>query len=140
MTGGRHPNHRIELRLGLDHPNRHIPGILADPADSPRRHRTWLDEGRTIPGDEPAWGETERSDFLFVGGDQFLESLDLSEGVHIGFLIAIPIFRPELEYKKGHGRRALLQAWDVATVSYADPHRRPTSLPPPPRRRPNREP
>ncbi|HKZ47429.1 MAG TPA: suppressor of fused domain protein [Thermoplasmata archaeon] len=132
MLGGRGPDHRIELLFGLEHPNRHIAGILASLANYPHHHGTFLDQGHTVPGDEALWGETKMSDFLLQEADHILEPLVLPDRVHVHFLMAIPVYRAELEYKKEHGLDALSRWWDEAKVEITDPHRRPTPLPPPP--------
>jgi hypothetical protein len=53
----------------------------------------------------------------------FLPALELEGGVHVEFFQAIPVFEPELAFKRKYGAEALLVRWEEADVHFWDSDR-----------------
>ncbi len=109
MEGGRDPSHRIEIVIGLSSDHDDIAGTLASVADYPARNKTSLDHGHTVPGEKPLWEGTGMSDFLLLGQDDVITPLELPDRIHVHFLLAVPLYRDELEFKRQNGLETFLQ-------------------------------
>ncbi|MGO9891444.1 MAG: suppressor of fused domain protein [Solirubrobacteraceae bacterium] len=48
---------------------------------------------------------------------------ELPDGLHVEFLQAIPLFDPELEFKRKHGAHTLLRRWEESGVRFWDSDR-----------------
>lgn len=53
----------------------------------------------------------------------FLPALDLSDGLHVEFLQAIPIFDSDWAFTAEHGADALMRRWEETGVRFWDPAR-----------------
>ena len=66
---------------------------------------------RFLP-DGPLWPGTEMRTFLVLRPlRDFLPALLLSDGLHVEFLQAVPLFDAERAFTEEHGGEALLQLW-----------------------------
>ncbi len=119
MEGGRNPSHRIEVFIGLSSDHDDIAGHLASLADYPARNRTSLDHTHMVPGDEPLWKGTQMCDVLLIAADEVISPLVLPDKVHVHFLEAVPLYRSELDFKRGHSweefykRMGSFDSWDA---------------------------
>lgn len=125
MTG-RTPGHRVEFFLGLLPAMDAVASPLAALALYAAREKVAVDHGHTVPGDGPLWPTTEMRRFLVMRplGD-IIQPLTLSDGTHVDFLQALPIYESEFAYKTEHGAEALLELWEQSQVPFWDPNRAP---------------
>jgi hypothetical protein len=102
---GLEQGHRTEYFLGLLPPRDHVASPLAGLALYSNREGTAVGHGDTIPADGPLWPGTEMRRFLVLRPvDEVIPPLELSGGVHVDFMQAIPIFDSELSLQ-GAARR-----------------------------------
>ncbi len=100
VMADRDPDHRVEFFVGLMPAKDDVASPLAALALYPTRERVTLDHGHTVPAEGLLWAGTDMRRFLVVRpvGD-IIPPLELSDGLHVEFLQAIPIFDSELAYK-----------------------------------------
>jgi hypothetical protein len=121
---GRDPDHRVELFVGLLPAQDAIASPLAALGLYSTREAVALDHGHTVPAGGPLWPGSSMHTFLVVRSrDDFLPPLELPDGLHIEFLQAIPLFDPELEFKRKHGADTLLRRWEESGVRFWDSDR-----------------
>lgn len=121
---GRGPNHRIEFFVGLLPEQDGIASALAALGLYSAREGVALDHGHTVPGGGPLWPGAEMDMFLVMRPREgFLPALDLSDGLHVEFLQAIPIYQSERAFKAKHGAEALVKRWEDDGVRFWDPAR-----------------
>ena len=122
--------HRVEYFTGLLPPNDAVASPLAALALYPIREGAELDHGHTVPAAGPLWPGTNMRHFLILRPrNEVLPPLVLSEGVHVEFLQAIPLFESELGWKARYGTNALIEHWSKARIPFWDPGRAPCDLP-----------
>jgi hypothetical protein len=121
---GDDPRHRIEFFVGLLPEQDGIASAFAALGLYSAREHVALDHGHTVPAGEPLWPGSAMEAFLVVRPRaDFLPALDLSDGLHVEFLQAIPTFESELAFKSEHGADALMQRWEEMGVRFWDPDR-----------------
>lgn len=84
--------------------------ILKFLARFPHEYKTWLGYGHTIPnGPEyaPLCDGVGFGGVVLSGGGGRLGVMDTKDGTHISFLLAIPAYKEEIEYKLKYGMEAL---------------------------------
>ena len=79
--------------------------------------------GDTITLTYDLWKGTHAKTYMFRNDDLLLEPIIL-EGKHIRFIKLIPLFSNELEYKKTHGEKALIEKFELLNVPFWDPKRK----------------
>jgi hypothetical protein len=120
----RDPDHRVEFFVGLLPPQDAIASALAALGLYPAREGVALDHGHTVPAGKPLWPGSQMESFFVVRPrPDFLPALELQGALHVEFLQAIPVFEPELAFKRKHGAEALLGRWEEADVHFWDSHR-----------------
>jgi Suppressor of fused protein (SUFU) len=125
---GTDPGHRIEFFTGLLPEQDGIASSFAALGLYSAREGEALDHGHTVPASRPLWpGCGMRTYLVMRAREGFLPALDLSDGLHVEFLQALPIFESEREYKVQHGPDALIRLWEENRVPFWDPTR-PDSL------------
>jgi Suppressor of fused protein (SUFU) len=123
-TKGRDPNHRVEFFVGLLPEKDEVASSLAALGLYSAREGIELDHGHTVPADIPLWPGSKMSAFLVMRPRvDFLPALDLSEGLHVEFLHAIPIFESDRAFKSKYGAEAMMKRWEEAGVAFWDPGR-----------------
>lgn len=123
---GRDPNHRVEFFLGLVPERDEVASALAALGLYPAREGVALDHGHTVPADGPLWPGTQMRSFLVLRPlKDFLPPLELSDGLHVDFLQAVPLFDSERAFKSEHGAEALLNRWEQDGVPFWNPERAP---------------
>ena len=123
---GRDTKHRVEYFLGLLPPMDAVASPLAALALYSSREGVALSHGDTVPADSPLWPGTDMRHFLVLRplGD-IISPLELTDGTHVEFMQAIPIFESELAYKARHGTMQLLEHWQESGVAFWNPGRPP---------------
>lgn len=82
---------------------------------------TALDHGHTVTFPEPLWTGTGLRAFLVMRPlSDVLSTLQLDDGVHVGFLQAIPLFPSEVTFKEANGAEALMSRWESSRVQFWD--------------------
>jgi hypothetical protein len=121
---GQDPGHRIEFFVGLLPEQDGIASALAALGLYSAREGVALDHGHTVPAGGVVWPGAAMSSFLIMRPrDGFMPALDLSDGLHVDFLQAIPIYESDRAFKAEHGADALLRLWEDAGVRFWDPGR-----------------
>jgi hypothetical protein len=121
---GTDPGHRIEIFTGLLPEQDGIASSLAALALYSAREREAIDHGPTVPASGPLWpGSGMRTYLVMRAREGVLPALDLSDGLHVEFLQALPIFDSERDYKVRHGADALIRLWEEHRVPFWDPTR-----------------
>ena len=123
---GHDANHRFEFFTGLKPAQDAIAGPLAMLGFEATLNRVELGHGHSVTFPEPLWAGTQmRSFFLIRPLVEIVPTLLESDGLHIEFLQAIPVFESEVTYKAEHKAEALLDRWRAASVPFWDPNRSP---------------
>jgi len=123
---GHDPNHRVEFFVGLVPERDDVASALAALGLYSAREGVALDHGHTVPADGPLWPGTQMETFLVLRPlSDFLPALELSDGLHVDFLQAVPLFDAERAFKAEHGAEALLDRWEKAGVPFWNPERAP---------------
>ncbi|WP_314324291.1 suppressor of fused domain protein [Paenarthrobacter ilicis] len=117
--------HRAEFLLGLRPGQDAVASPFAALALYGRRNGVLVADGHTIPSDGPLWPGTEMMAFLVRNQETVIPSVQLSDGSHVHFLQAIPLYECELLYKRRHGMDALMGHWEERLVPFWDSEREP---------------
>jgi hypothetical protein len=118
------PKHRIELFMGLLPEEDSVASALAALGLYSFREGVALDHGHTVPTDGPVAPGLATDSFLIMRPREgFLPPLDLSDGLHVDFLQAIPIYKSERAFKAEYGADALMRRWQDAGVAFWNAHR-----------------
>ena len=116
--------HRFELFAGVLPNEPNLAGVLSLAAAYPALFGEPLGHGHTVPYDEPLWTGTEMRRMLVARPEQeMIGALDLSDGSHVEFLDAVPVYDEEVEYKATHGIERLREMWQRNAVAFWDPRR-----------------
>lgn len=125
-VAGRDIKHRVEYFLGLLPPRDAVASPLAALALYSRREVVAVGHGDTVPAGGPLWPGTDMCRFLVLRPlSDIISPLELTGGIHVEFMQAIPIFESELAYRARHGTKELLEHWQQARVAFWDPGRLP---------------
>jgi hypothetical protein len=118
---GRDPAHRIEFFVGLLPEQDGIVSSFAAFGLYSAREGVALDHGHSVPAGQPLWPGTAMRSFLTMRPlAGFFPHLDLSGGLHVDFLQAIPIYESERSFKTEHGADALVRRWKEIGVRFWD--------------------
>lgn len=117
-------NHRVEFFAGLLPEQDEICSALAALGLYSVREDVALGHGHTVPGNGPLFPGAGMDAFLVMRPREgFLPTLDLSGGLHVDFLQAIPIYSSDRAFKAEHGADALMRRWEDVGVEFWDPQR-----------------
>ena len=116
-------SHRMEMFIGFLPEEDRIAETLASVAARVILEKFSISHNYTITLPEPLWTGTELASFLFSDGEELLPTLHLENGLHTAFFQIIPMFMPELEFKKKNGVEALFEEWEDREVAYWNPAR-----------------
>jgi hypothetical protein len=123
---GRDRSHRVEFFVGLAPAQDGIARALAALGLYGVRDEVALDHGHTVPGGGPLWpGSAMRSFLVLRPLAGFLEPLAPSDGLHVEFLQAVPIYESEKAFKSEHGVDSLLRRWEDTSLAFWDSNRDP---------------
>lgn len=122
------PDHRLEVYSGfLPDPDgtEEFSRTLAEIAMHQATEGSEVHPGHTFTFAESLWpGAAMRTILLASPGPQpSVPPLDLANGVHVEFLLAIPIHDREAQEVRRIGVDALLELWAEEEVPFWDPHR-----------------
>jgi hypothetical protein len=116
--------HRFELFAGVLPNEPNLAGALALAAAYPALFGEALGHGDTVPYEEPLWPGTQMRRMLIARPEQeIIRALDLSDGSHVEFLDAVPVYDEEVEFKAAHGLGRLRGLWQSNGVAFWDPRR-----------------
>jgi|SRR5579859_4861213 len=118
--------HRVEFFIGLNPERDDIASPLAGLALYGHEEHVAIGHGHTVPVGKPLWRGSEMSTFLVLRPVmEIVPAIHLTDGMHVEFLQAIPVFPSEVAYKSQHKAEDLLERWRAARVPFWDPNRRP---------------
>jgi hypothetical protein len=121
---GRDPNHRVEFFLGLLPERDDVASALGALGVYPARERVALEHGHTVPADAPLWPGTEMKAFILLRPlGRLLPPLEVSDGSHVEFLQAVPLYEAERAFSSEHGAEALLDRWEKTGIPFWNPER-----------------
>lgn len=118
---GHSPDHRLEYFVGLLPPQDDAALAFAQLAAV-----TWnepMDHGHTVEMDGPLWPGTDMNCWLVTTPLVEIVPPLLHDGLHVQWLMAIPLYPSERTWKAVHGLEALVSQWEAEEVPYWDPHR-----------------
>jgi hypothetical protein len=121
------PKHRVEFFVGLVPERDEVASALAALGLYSEREAVAIDHGHTVTADGPLWSGTTMRAFLVVRPlRDFLPALKFTEGLHVDFLQAVPIFDSERAFSAEHGAEELVYKWQESAVPFWNPERAPT--------------
>ncbi|MFC8512398.1 suppressor of fused domain protein [Streptomyces sp. NPDC057257] len=116
--------HRQEFFVACDPECDDVAESLAEVGVYSVRSGKRLGANNTYRSSAPLWPGTKMVGYVVVNPfEGELQSVLLSDGRHVDFLMLIPAFSGELEYASGYGVNGLARAQEVAGVSFWDPFR-----------------
>lgn len=126
-----HPTtHRMEFYIGLSPAADEVASPLAALGLYPVFTGHGLDYDHTVPAEDPLWPGAEMSSMLIsYPFEEVIPPLALPDGVHIQFLMVIPLYPSERTFKMRYGAEALWQEWAKTRVPFWDPMRPDSQLP-----------
>lgn len=123
-------SHREEFIIGLRPPEDSVAPTLAAVAVHTAFTGEALAHGHTLSFDHPLWDATAmRSVVIIQPGEEVVQPLAVPNGLHVVFLMAVPLFPAELAFKRRHGADALLDEWEKQGIRFSDPNRTEAALP-----------
>lgn len=118
------PLHRTEYFIGLLPERDEIASPLAALGLHSLREHVAIDHGDTVPTGRPLWRGSSASFFLILRPTRALIAPVVdSNGVHVEFLQAVPIFDEEREFRMRKGTEALVDLWRDASIEFWNPTR-----------------
>jgi len=118
-------DHRLEFYVGLMPAKDEVAKPLAMLALDTMATKVELGHGHSVTFPEPLWKGTAMSGFLLLQPVvAVIPPLLLSDGIHVEFLQAIPVFQSEVSFKAERGAEGLLERWKAAGLAFWDPRRR----------------
>ncbi len=120
-------DHRFEFYTGVLPDQEGIAAVLADVATFSASEQSPIGHGHTITYLEPLWPGTEMCCLLLKRSDVNMIPMLASpeDNAHVEFLSVTPLYRSEVEFKKGASVDALIEHWWRHNVRFWDPNRTP---------------
>ena len=98
-------------------------GWLRKLSKFPQENKTWFCWGDTIPNGEPPQPFARNTDFCCmlllppIQEDETFFKLQINKNKTIRYLVVVPIYKEEMEFKIKHGYEQLLQKFDANNIS-----------------------